>query len=84
LFKGKAELTDPEKGHVVATFNETCHDDGTANATIIRATLISYRSCLKPLDTLRSNCPGLAYADTDLQACNAPLMSAFRLIMLGH
>ncbi|MGA2257359.1 MAG: hypothetical protein ABSG53_22100 [Thermoguttaceae bacterium] len=34
MFKGKAELTDPEKGHVVATFNETCHDDGTAAATV--------------------------------------------------
>ena len=34
MFKGKAELTDPEKGNVVATFHETCHDDGTANATV--------------------------------------------------
>ena len=34
MFKGKAELTDPEKGHVVATFQETCHDDGTAAATV--------------------------------------------------
>ena len=34
MFKGKAELTDPEKGDVVATFNETCHDDGTAVATV--------------------------------------------------
>lgn len=34
MFKGKAELTDPEKGDVVATFNETCHDDGTAAATV--------------------------------------------------
>jgi hypothetical protein len=34
MFKGKAELIDPEKGHVVATFHETCHDDGTAAATV--------------------------------------------------
>ena len=34
MFKGKAELTDPEKGDVVATFHETCHDDGTAAATV--------------------------------------------------
>jgi hypothetical protein len=34
MFKGKAELIDPEKGGVVATFNETCHDDGSAVATV--------------------------------------------------
>ena len=34
MFKGKAELIDPEKGDVVATFNETRHDDGTAAATV--------------------------------------------------
>lgn len=34
MFKGKAELTDPEKGGVVATFCETCNDDGTAAATV--------------------------------------------------
>jgi hypothetical protein len=34
MFKGKAELTDPEKGNVVATFHETCHDDGAAAATV--------------------------------------------------
>ena len=34
MFKGKAKLTDPQKGDVVATFNETCHDDGTAAATV--------------------------------------------------
>jgi hypothetical protein len=34
MFKGKAELTDPEIGGVVATFNETCYDDGTAAATV--------------------------------------------------
>jgi hypothetical protein len=34
MFKGRAELVDPEKGNVVATFNETCHDNGTAAATV--------------------------------------------------
>jgi hypothetical protein len=34
MFKGKAELIDPEKGGVVAMFHETCHDDGTAAATV--------------------------------------------------
>jgi hypothetical protein len=34
MFKGRADLTDPEKGNVVATFNETCHDTGTATATV--------------------------------------------------
>jgi hypothetical protein len=34
MFKGKAELIDPEKGHLVATFHEACHDDGTAAATV--------------------------------------------------
>jgi hypothetical protein len=34
MFKGKADLTDPEKGGVVATFHETCRDDGTAAATV--------------------------------------------------
>jgi len=34
MFIGTAELIDPEKGSVVATFNETCHDDGTAGATV--------------------------------------------------
>jgi hypothetical protein len=34
MFKGGAELTDPEKGGVVATFDETCHDDGTAVAAV--------------------------------------------------
>ena len=34
MFKGTAELIDPEKGGVVATFNEICHDDGTAAATV--------------------------------------------------
>lgn len=34
MFKGQAELTDPESGDVVATFQETCQDDGTAAATV--------------------------------------------------
>jgi hypothetical protein len=34
MFKGKAELTNPETGVVVATFHETCHDDGAASATV--------------------------------------------------
>jgi hypothetical protein len=34
MFIGSAELIDPEKGSVVATFNETWNDDGTATATV--------------------------------------------------
>jgi hypothetical protein len=34
MFEGKAELTDPERGDVLATLHETCHDDGTAAATV--------------------------------------------------
>ena len=34
MFKGQAELIDPETGGVVASFHETCHDDGTAAATV--------------------------------------------------
>jgi hypothetical protein len=34
MFKGKAELTDPGSGDVVATFHETCHHDGAAFATV--------------------------------------------------
>ena len=30
MFKGKAELVDPEKNTPVATFTETCQSDGTA------------------------------------------------------
>jgi hypothetical protein len=33
MFKGRAELAN-EQGNVVATFNETCHDDGTTFATV--------------------------------------------------
>ena len=39
MFKGRAELVD-EKGNVVATFSETCHDYGTTFATVkLRAPL---------------------------------------------
>jgi len=34
MFKGKADLIDPETKHVVATFNETECDDGTTRATV--------------------------------------------------
>jgi hypothetical protein len=34
MFKGKAELTNPEDGNVVATFHETCHHDGATAATV--------------------------------------------------
>jgi hypothetical protein len=43
MFKGKAELTDPEKGDVVATFHETCYDDGTAAATVRLRTPITLK-----------------------------------------
>ena len=33
-FMGRAELIDPEKGTVVATFNETCRGDGIAAAMV--------------------------------------------------
>jgi hypothetical protein len=32
--KGRAELTDPEKGGIVATFTETCHENGVTVATV--------------------------------------------------
>jgi hypothetical protein len=34
MFKGKAELIDPETKKVAATFNETEHHDGTTMATV--------------------------------------------------
>jgi hypothetical protein len=34
MFKGKADLIDPETKHVAATFNETEYEDGTTRATI--------------------------------------------------
>jgi hypothetical protein len=43
MFKGKAELTDPEKGTVVAVFHETCHDDGSAAATVRLRTPITLK-----------------------------------------
>jgi hypothetical protein len=47
MFKGRAELTDPEKGGVVAMFNETCHDDGTAVATVKLRTPITLQGASK-------------------------------------
>jgi hypothetical protein len=43
MFKGKAELKDPEKGCLVATFKETCHDDGSAAATVKLKTPITLK-----------------------------------------
>ena len=34
MFKGKAELVDPEKNTPVATFTETCQSDGTAKMKV--------------------------------------------------
>jgi hypothetical protein len=34
MFKGKAELTNPENNDPVATFHETCNHDGTAVAKV--------------------------------------------------
>lgn len=34
MLKGKAELADPEKGTIVATFHEVCHEDGTVWASV--------------------------------------------------
>jgi hypothetical protein len=34
MFKGKAEL-NPETNTPVATFTETCHDDGTATMKVV-------------------------------------------------
>ena len=34
MFRGKAEFHDPENGKPVASFNETCHDDGHTTATV--------------------------------------------------
>ncbi len=34
MFRGHAELTNPGSGDVVATFDETCCDDGTSTATV--------------------------------------------------
>jgi hypothetical protein len=35
MFKGKAELVDPEKNTPVATFTETCQNDGTAKMKVV-------------------------------------------------
>ena len=35
MFKGKAELDNPETNTLVATFSETCHGDGTAKMKVI-------------------------------------------------
>jgi hypothetical protein len=43
MFKGKAELIDPEKGDVVASFNETCRDDGTALVSVRLKTPITLK-----------------------------------------
>jgi hypothetical protein len=41
MFKGKAELIDPEKSTPVATFTENCHGDGTANMKVVLKTPIT-------------------------------------------
>ncbi len=41
MFKGKAELLDPEKNTPVATFTEACQDDGTAKMKVVLATPIT-------------------------------------------
>jgi hypothetical protein len=43
MFKGKAELMDPEKGGIVATFKETCPDDGSSAATVKLRTPITLK-----------------------------------------
>jgi hypothetical protein len=35
MFKGKAELDNPETNTPVATFTEACHDDGTATMKVV-------------------------------------------------
>src|SRR6516162_2312171 len=35
MFKGKAELVDPEKNTPIATFTETCQSDGTAKMKVV-------------------------------------------------
>ncbi|HEY2619121.1 MAG TPA: hypothetical protein VGI78_17400 [Acetobacteraceae bacterium] len=35
MFKGKAELKNPETNATVGTFTETCEDDGTSNARVV-------------------------------------------------
>jgi hypothetical protein len=38
MFKGKAEPVDPENNNPVATFTETCQDDGTAKMKVVLKT----------------------------------------------
>ena len=40
MFKGKAELVDPERNSPVATFTEECQDDGTAKMKVVLKTPI--------------------------------------------
>ncbi|MBV8889724.1 MAG: hypothetical protein JO305_08670 [Alphaproteobacteria bacterium] len=35
MFKGRAELVDPEKGTIAATFAETCEGDGSATGKVV-------------------------------------------------
>ena len=35
MFKGKAELDNPETNTPVATFTETCHDNGTTTMKVV-------------------------------------------------
>jgi hypothetical protein len=35
MFKGKAELIDPEKGRTIATFTEICDAEGSASAKVV-------------------------------------------------
>jgi hypothetical protein len=35
MFRGKAELDDPETNARVATFTEDCHDDGTSKMKVV-------------------------------------------------
>jgi hypothetical protein len=41
MFKGKAELIDPEKNTKVATFTEACRGDGTAEMRVDLATPVT-------------------------------------------
>jgi hypothetical protein len=35
MFKGEAELRNPETNHKVGIFTETCEDDGTCHARVV-------------------------------------------------
>jgi hypothetical protein len=43
MFKGKAELVDPEKNTPVATFTETCQSDGTAKMKVVLKAPMRFR-----------------------------------------